>query len=47
MRVERERSDFDAERYLGDMLEGDDDPVYLEAMRMEAFWEQAPATADG
>lgn len=43
MRVEREAKDFEGERYLGDLMEGDDDMIYTEAMRFEAFWELAPA----
>lgn len=43
MRVEREAKDFEGDRYLGDLMEGDDDMIYTEAMRFEAFWELAPA----
>lgn len=37
---EHEIASFDADRYLGDFLEGTDDPIHVESMAYTAFWEQ-------
>jgi len=40
VREEREEEDFDGDRYLGDMVGRDEDPLYEEAMKITPFWLQ-------
>ena len=37
-RVRAENALFEASRYLGDLVGGDEDPLYLEGMAFEPFW---------
>ena len=39
-RIEKEEADFDMERYAGDYAYGRDDPIYVEAFRIEPFWKK-------
>ena len=38
LREGEEGEDFDGDRYLGDMVGKDEDPLYEEAMRIKPFW---------
>jgi protein SHQ1 len=40
IRLAQEISSFDADRYLGDLLEGTEDPIHIEAMSYATFWEE-------
>ena len=46
LREEREQADFDGDRYLGDLCGASEDPLYEEAMQMNAFWEQSDGCQD-
>eukprot|EP01041_Mallomonas_annulata_P000917 gene917-1780_t len=40
LREKDEEIHFDSERYLGDFYEGENDPIYIEAITFEPYWEQ-------
>jgi protein SHQ1 len=40
LRNDHEVLSFDADRYLGDFLEGSDDPIHIESLAYTAFWEE-------
>ena len=45
-RLMMENSLFDASRYLGDLFEADNDPIYVNAMDWESYWNKAEPLAN-